>query len=104
MRVRKVTIMEHIAPEGWNVEIYHYFNCVARSDGGIDDRRESTRIVPVKPENIVYESGEAKGAFVNEANRVLAPGESFTRMISKDMFVGGWGDVTEYYRYTLKTN
>ncbi len=88
----------------WFIKVLKEVKSVAVSDGGIDAVTESEYTRELNTENLVFSENEPVGVFIDETEKVLFFGDDSKRCTvytAPEEFVGGWGDVTETYTFTL---
>lgn len=88
----------------WSINYYEHFLCVADSDNGIDDSRITMeKTIAVTPEMVVLKDGVAIGVYLDGWLFEFADETThYRKVILKEGWVGGWGDVTETAIWKLK--
>ncbi len=98
------TRAEEVAQQ-WHIFSWLNFRCNAVSDGGIDDDHDQEyHRFSLRPEDVLFsENGEAigvrYGAFTFYFND---PATHKHKVVEKQEYVGGWGNVTETRYYKLE--
>lgn len=88
----------------WEIGQSKFWKCVARSDNGIDDSRSERCCSPISFEILVFDGERFIGVFLPEQKEILSfidNAKSKITVITKEEFVGGWGDISEGYSYWL---
>ena len=88
----------------WKLVEERNFWCTAESDGGIDSHDSDARVLEIEPEKLVMDKGSFVGVLVPKFMLVLffeTPEKEVT-VQTKGGFTGGWGNVEEYFSYTLR--
>ena len=90
--------------EKYEIRKSKFWECVATSDNGIDDRRSEKYTYEISFENLVFDGENFIGVYIAEPQRILSfvdEQKSSLTIITEEKFVGGWGDITEGYSYWL---
>lgn len=87
----------------WEMEENVFWECVARSDNGIDDRRSDSHVYPIRFEDLVFDGEKFVGVYIAKPNCILYFDKHAKQsiIVNSEEFLGGWGDVSEGYSYFL---
>ena len=90
--------------EKYEIKKSKFWECVATSDNGIDDRRIEKYTYEISFENLVFDGENFIGVYIAEPQKILSfvdEQKNSITIITEEKFVGGWGDITEGYSYRL---
>ncbi|MBQ8893094.1 MAG: hypothetical protein IJ043_01650 [Clostridia bacterium] len=94
------------AAKEWSIGYHLYWECIPRSDSGIDHNEiKNRKTLSIPPETIVLKGNAAVGCYYAEHLFLFADESTHTHSEEVDKgYTGGWGDITETHCYQLKSN